>query len=101
MEFLKSLLVGIVLIFLLVLLLGYQISRYSSNLGGIAAIIPLMFIVPLILLISIIIGIRRQTNKQIGSKNNEMKIGKGIYIITLIILLIFFFQFILPSLRFP
>ena len=95
MEFLKSVLFGLLFIWLLLFITGSQDQR---GFEGIGQAMVLIFIAPVILLFSIIIGIKRQSLEQktmSGDKSYTffgIKGGKGFYlsILTILILCIIF-----------
>ncbi len=106
MEFLKSVLIGLIVILLLLILTGLN---KAGGFEAIGLIFILIFIAPVILLFSIIIGIKRQSVKQETVPGNKsftlfnVKFSKGFYlsILTILILCILFIILFFPYIILP
>lgn len=93
---------GIALIFLLFILSGAK-GQKGDTTGAIEQALILTFIVPVILLFSIIIGVKRQSSKQKGETSIGQFSNRTYFIILFVLLLLFLLilfinKFILPTL---
>lgn len=105
MEFLKSVLAGVTLIFLLFILSG--INRQSDTATALGQAFMLIFVAPIILIISVAIGIKQQTsqpriesNIQSKADKQRIKAKNKIYFMILFILAIIFLSILFISIYF-